>query len=336
LTEGERTEGEPETARRRGPLLIGLAIFLFGALAGWYVNVWIDGPGDVSVNVDRPIEIVETEAVAEGTMPNLLGLDEKSARAALLDAGADPASIEVSQASYAGDPDLVIDQEPPVGTELDGSVVSVVVSEQGPMPDLEGLTADEARDQVTQLGARATIVSTFVPGVDPDVVVGSFPAPGDPLRSVIELSVSEPESSVYLNQVRAASSDCTGRPAVVGGVSYDDALQCRARGDGSANAVYTLREGVTRFETTVGALDSSGATAEPLTFRVYLDGEQAAAETLSFGESVPIAIDTDGAVQLRLEFEAADGSDELGSPIVGVFAEPSVIGARTAIDEMER
>ena len=149
--------------RARGAFLLALVLLLavLAGGAGWWFG---SGPGS----------LVAVPAVA--------GLEYEQAAAALTEEGFVPVQAEESSVDIA--PGIAIRTDPPEGERLDsGSEVSVFIS-TGPAPRaveaLNGMTADEARDYLTELGITVSDDDLLLySGADEGVVINASITPRD-------------------------------------------------------------------------------------------------------------------------------------------------------------
>ena len=193
----------PTTARRRsvkGPIALLLSLLL---VAGIGVGAWWFGWERYT------------------TTPAVLNLDEAAAAATLEEAGLE---IEVGEPAYSEslDAGLVITTDPEPGSRvLDGGTVTLVLSlgpERYDVPDLAGMTEDEAQDALAatnlDFGESADRWSETVPEGQ---VVRSSPRAGTTLKpgATVDLVVSRGRKPLEIK-------DWTGKP-------FDSAQQALER-----------------------------------------------------------------------------------------------------------
>ncbi len=171
-----------------GMMFIGLILgVVYLAATGTFDNLFQSGSGT------RPPPIVLPEPTAEPTatpepqmaiVPDVIGLDERSAIAAIENAGLLPYA-ELPRASDVVSAGLVFDQFPPATTVVTAStVVTYVVStgpEAIPLPDVVTMRGIDAEFQLRGLGFQVQVVSA------PDRLSAGFvfrtdPPAGTPLR----------------------------------------------------------------------------------------------------------------------------------------------------------
>ncbi|MCL6449818.1 MAG: PASTA domain-containing protein [Acetobacteraceae bacterium] len=144
-------------------------------------------PGEV-VRQGRQVDLTVSlgPRLVEGGVPDVVGLNLTQARVILQDA-----RLEVGRVVRKFDPlvaeDCVISQNPRAGTAVaEGTAVDLEVS-QGPfpqeMPSLLGLTLEQARLQLSDLGlVEGVVTEREVPGMFPGTVLEQVPAPGEKVQ----------------------------------------------------------------------------------------------------------------------------------------------------------
>ena len=163
-----------------------------GAAVGWWVR---DGqaeapaPLNVEAIIDRPVSVVGPSGTALGRMPAVLGLSLDQARRVLFDAGVPADSISVAQRPSALEQGLVLLQEPPASAAIAGSAL-LVVSVEAAVPNLVGLSAEDAQTLLEEFGTKPTIQLRFDASAVPGTVLGSNPPAGKLLERSIVLEVS--------------------------------------------------------------------------------------------------------------------------------------------------
>jgi serine/threonine-protein kinase len=140
-------------------------------------------------------------------VPSVVNLAEADAAAALTDAGFNP--VRQSEASDTVAEGLVTRTDPTAGTEAeDGSDVSYWVS-AGPnsvtLPDLSGLTQDQARDQIEELGLTVgAITQADEPDQPEGRVLRSDPANGQAVTA-------DQPVALIISSGRVQLADMTGQ-----------------------------------------------------------------------------------------------------------------------------
>jgi eukaryotic-like serine/threonine-protein kinase len=137
-----------------------------------------------------PVDVVVSKGPFPVAVPRVTKMTEDEARALLADAGFEvSASEDHSDRVPSG---VVISQDPPKGTELQpGNTVAIVVSLGPPvftMPDVVGMSREEAVATLQALGAEVRVVLVLQPGT---TVVYQEPAAGATVHvgDVVEIYV---------------------------------------------------------------------------------------------------------------------------------------------------
>ena len=142
------------------------------------------GSGEL-LNEGESVNIVVSTGVVTATVPDVVGLPEADAVAAIEDEGL--AAEVVTEPSDEADEGIVIAQDPGAGTELEeGDTVQILVSE-GPefeMPDVQGDDADEAEAFLEdEFGLDVSQEGSPEPCPQPpDTVCSQDPEPGEPVQ----------------------------------------------------------------------------------------------------------------------------------------------------------
>ncbi len=167
------------------------------------------GPGE-EVEPGSPVVVVVSDGPEPVEVPNLFGFTPDEARQALADLGltleVTPATVPTDDVGLVG---KIMEQDPAEGVELlPEGVVTVSLGElrQITVPDLTGMTEQEARTELQQLGLRLEVEpvtqSVDDPNLDGKVVVQDPPAGG----------VLDPGGTV-----RVRLGDFTSTPTTSGG-----------------------------------------------------------------------------------------------------------------------
>jgi serine/threonine-protein kinase len=157
------------------------------------------GAGREARSGDR-VDVRVSQGEEKAIVPDVIGQQEADAAAILANAGFRVNRIRESHPSVARG--VVFDQDPaPIqedgsSTEAPpGSVVDIFISEgadEFPMPDVRGMTEDDATDQLEDRGLRVRVIRQFDPGQE-GRVVGQDPQPGTTVRrgQTVEIRVGE-------------------------------------------------------------------------------------------------------------------------------------------------
>src|SRR6187401_1947278 len=186
-----------------------------------------DPAPDTELAAGSAVSYVVSQGPAPVAVPDLVGLSADDAAAALEDAGltGDPA-----EAYDAGVPEgMVVSQDPAPDTELAaGSAVSYVVS-QGPapvaVPDLVGLSADDAAAALEDAGLTGDPAEAYDAGVPEGMVVSQDPAPDTevPAGSGVNYVLSRGPAPVAVPDLVGLSADDAAAALEDAGLTGDPA-----------------------------------------------------------------------------------------------------------------
>src|SRR5690606_672549 len=143
-----------------------------------------DPPAGEEVPQDSTIDLFISAGPEEFEVPNLIGMDEATARQRIEEAG-----FVVGNISSRPDPQdegTVVEQSPLPGVRAgSGSPIDLVLSE-GPqtveLEDLSGLTERDATQRLNNLGLRVTVSEEYHPEVPRGSVITTDPEPGATLE----------------------------------------------------------------------------------------------------------------------------------------------------------
>jgi eukaryotic-like serine/threonine-protein kinase len=117
---------------------------------------------------------------AQVTVPDVTGLPEATATARLRGVGLTPVSIQATSATVPVG--AVVGETPPHGSVVDrGTHVTIAVSTgpgSAPLPEVKGLTGDQAVSKLTHAGFKPTVQSRPSPTVAQGVVISTEPSAG--------------------------------------------------------------------------------------------------------------------------------------------------------------
>lgn len=307
-------------------VLGGVAAFLMAVSIGWFLRSWVAGDGTIEVN--RPVNVVQSSYVSNGFVPNVLGLSLDSARQALVDAGVDPSQIRTLVRPHVSERGTVVGQKPASGAKVTSGKVTLSLAGPASMPNLVGASQAEARRAAASMGAKVNTELRYEQGAVEGNVLSTEPEVGERVTSSVRLVVAEPLASVFLSEIDAIESDCESVAATVGGADYADSIKCQPSAGDPSVAVYRLNRRIDFFTATVG-LDDGGSDSTPVRFIVKRDRRLVSKFTLHFGQTRRLKITTTGALRLTLETRAG-GSDDLGAG--AVWGDARLTGGRTSID----
>lgn len=280
-------------------LTLGLLLTGFGLGQLMLPRTVVAGPvisASVSAESDRSVDAV---------MPGVLGLDESVARRVLSNAGI-RATITFTEQPAAGDPGTVVNQVPAQGQSV-GESVQLVLSSATTVPAVSGLTLNEARSILEDLG---TFVSVRLV-VQPAAVIGSVlsvePAEGEPLGRLVTLHVADPGQGLSLTQLKHVdrSGFSTISRGSLSGTVIGPSVSSKV-GSKTSFIEWNLGKHGAVIEGVLGILDTGDEGSA--TFRVIGDGVVLLEEKVTFGSSSNIRVDVRGVLRLRVEVVPGSGS----------------------------
>lgn len=330
--------GQPAPPWRRRALgaaavvLIAFGFVGVGVAIGWRVVAHQDLPdtGARFVKVETP----DYQAGSTARMPDVRGMREDAARAAVADAGIPVDVVQVSERGAAGQAGVVIEQVPAFGTEKPAQV-ELVISRKATVPDVIGLAEAEAYAQLRELGPVVEVTRVYRPGADPGVAVGVDPAVGTRLGDSVELLVSEAAASVFLSELDTVDGSCRTGPVDVNGSRYDNSLSCGAGSEPTAVA-WVLGRKVDELSGTVGVPDDGPADSE-VEVVVFADGKKVRSVRAAYGSTTPLTATLTGALRMEIRVRALNAEEESwGSAATAVLGDARLSGSSGAIDELMR
>ncbi|OFJ62861.1 Stk1 family PASTA domain-containing Ser/Thr kinase [Actinomyces sp. HMSC075B09] len=232
-------EEEPKKKRWPIALLIVVALAMIGGLVWWFAT-----------NSAEP----EVEQVP---VPTVVGQTQEQAIATLKEAGLEFA-IASTEASSEIPANSVISSDPEAGTIVDkGTTVKVVLS-SGPadttVPDVSGLTQQQARDQLKQNGLQVSdVVTVDDPSQEKGRVIKTDPEAG------AKISEGESVKLFIASGNVSVPADLVGRPR-------DEVLQ--ALQELGLNTNVETEESADHAEGTVMSLSATGTVSKDTTITV--------------------------------------------------------------------
>lgn len=232
-------EEEPKKKRWPIALLIVVALAMIGGLVWWFAT-----------NSAEP----EVEQVP---VPTVVGQTQEQAIATLKEAGLEFA-IASTEASSEIPANSVISSDPEAGTIVDkGTTVKVVLS-SGPadttVPDVSGLTQQQARDQLKQNGLQVSdVVTVDDPSQEKGRVIKTDPEAG------AKISEGESVTLFIASGNVSVPADLVGRPR-------DEVLQ--ALQELGLNTNVETEESAEHEEGTVMSLSATGTVSKDTTITV--------------------------------------------------------------------
>lgn len=272
-------------------------------------------PRTVVAASDPEPDVAESRA-EQIVVPDVLGLDEATARRVFTDAGVD-ATVTLSDRPSGGPVGLVVAQEPAAGGTWDSEPLTLVLSSEAAVPDVAGLSAADARFALERLGAVVTFSRVVDQTAAEGTVVSSSPAAGTTLGLIVDLAIADAGESITLGSLRSINSDgCSVQSrGSINGTSFDDSVSCEAGGDVSSRE-WVLGRHASVLESSLGILDSGEAGTA--TVRVLGDGVLLLSQEVPAGTSADIRVDLRGVLRLRIEVSGPSDDVDLvfGSAII--------------------
>ncbi|WP_082501006.1 PASTA domain-containing protein [Agreia sp. Leaf244] len=308
-TDAMLTRGHDSARRRRGWLAGGIvalvaALVLAAGAGGWWIaNMTLVA----SQQNSSEGEAASPVTISESQMPDVRGLDLATAEQVLADSGIASIAITTYDAPSVTEPGRVAEQSPAFGA-TDVTEVRLGLAVPVTMPDLAGMTQEEAIDTLSGYGVGVDIVFGYSPQLSSGVVMKSSPAVGEPLGQTASITVATAGSTVPLTQLSSKGGRCGSESNVaIDGKDYATALICRSDTAVVSDSTWIVSGSVDRFTATVGIPDDgSPGTAVP--YEVLLDGVVVSQGSAAFGQSAAIDIPCSGAIQLTLRISPTGGN----------------------------
>lgn len=164
------------------------------------------------------------------------------------------------------------------------------------------MTLSQARTALR--GTTVTVLEEFDETASDNEVLAQDVAEGDPRPDAVELTVAKQPVSVYLDDLRAVSSDFRSGSDDLGGESYPRSLQGYDRYAGTAE--WNLSRGYRRLVATVGRSDDAEHADLQVQVQVFLDQREVWSERVAVGQTVDMDIDVTDALRLRIDYTPLD------------------------------
>lgn len=278
---------------------VTVGLLAAGAAAGHFIGPpTLTMPAVASAPSATPAPSAGTTAGAGTVMPDVLALDEQTARRVLADAGV-TAQLRTATRPAAGEAGRVVAQSPASGEAASG-VVTLTLATAAATPKLTGATLEAARATLEKLGAVVTVTRVVRPSATAGTVASTTPKAGQPLTAVVTVAVNDPGRGLDLASLDDIDSDkCdTVDSASVNGTQVKASIRCYADRDGGATDSWNLARKVAMLTATVG-LDDTGNTG---TARVRLigDGKVLADKSVRFGATTKLRVDVSKVLRLKV------------------------------------
>lgn len=310
-------------------LLFAVGLLGVGIAIGWHLMGNKDLPTAEASVIEVPIP--EYGADSQSSMPDVRGLDEDAARSALADAGIPVSVLAIRNRGAAGQPGLVIEQQPAFGTK-NPAKVELVVSKRAVVPNVVGMDDSDAYSSLRALGARVESIPKYVPGTDPGIAVKVSPKPGSDLGDSVKVYVSEAAASTYLASVPTVEGACRTGAAQLNGQTYQDSVLCSVAA-GPASVVWVVGRKADRLTAMLGVPDD-GPDGVKVTATVYADGRPVAKALASYGKPTELKADLAGALRIEVRLSISDSVGGESGSITTVLGDARLFGSTAAIGEL--
>ena len=201
------------------------------------------------------------------------------------------------------------------------------------MPDLVGLTADQAKAKLPG-NVKVDVVKANAPhGEKEGTVLSTDPAAGEKISDTVTLTVAGSATSsstsgstktIYLSDINLSSSsgdastakevfDMNGKNYVHGPKVYFSFVSSKWTGEWNLGRHFNTLNG------TLGITDNSEDSSATFTVEFYLDQELVQTETLAFGEFKDVSLDVRDKLRLKVVITRTDKRDRGASVGFGDF-----------------
>jgi len=172
-------------------------------------RIVVQSPALGELREGQTIELVLSRGPEPRTVPDLTGLDQAAAEAALRAQDLEPAFTAQPDEEI---PEGVVVDWSPVGETTKGAAVAVNVSAGPPLrevPELAGRGYDDARNALVERGLQAKRTDAFSNDVEPGIVIRTTPGAGAPARkgSTVTVVVSKGPDVVRVPQIVGRTVD---------------------------------------------------------------------------------------------------------------------------------
>lgn len=316
--------------RKAWPWIVGaVGLMLLGGLIGHLVTppTAAGPPTLVAPVTDAP---GTQDDIA--TMPDVLGLDQDIAARAISDAGL-VAKVTFTSEPAAGEPGLVISQNPPVGQQP-GKEVTLTVSTPATMSEVVGKRSETVRDQLEDLGAVVVVEPVVRPDADEGTVVATTPKAGRKLEQIVTLQVADAGEALSLDQISPLEASCaaTGQ-ATINGTPISVGYSCDVAKDSPGALSFNLARKAALLTATVGIADTSTVTTGSATVTVYVDGKRSETYRAAFGATTAMRVLVTNALRVRIEVTTSFIDDSWNTLPV-VLGELAVTGTAVDLDAL--
>lgn len=291
-------------ARILSRVWLALALVGTGVIMGWFIA------SDRSMfESEKQPTTSESPGASETTGPNVLtmpdvrGLEAVEARQVLADVGIAAAVVDVVDQPAAGEPGLILTQDPVYGYPVEDRVV-LSVSTPAKVPQVRGRQATDVLGDLDQLGTEVRTATRYVPGVPVGQVASIDPAAGTALPMTVTVTVAAQPDELALTALDPVDYDCFTDSDSLNGASYDELLTCETDAEPAVHS-WVIGRVAERVRGVVGISDS-GDASQTMSLQILGDGVPLKTIRAEYGATVPFDLDVSGV--LRLTFRARSTS----------------------------
>ncbi|MGP5124187.1 PASTA domain-containing protein [Glutamicibacter ardleyensis] len=304
-----------------------------GLFAGWTLRG--------AMNPTTPVAETEVTEGTEGSllgeeiypMPDVRGLDEKTARQAIADAGFGQELITLEERESVLDAGVVVAQTPIAGTQKVDEIV-LSLPKAANMPELKGKTLEAAVGALEVFGTQPKITRKYDAKIAPGNIISTNPKPGEKLDAEPELIVAAMTQSKPLD-VLESTGDCSNiSDGSVNGTNIAFGISCSV-GEDPTESTWVLGRKLAKLDGTLGILDTAERNTSARVV-LELDGKKIVDKKLSYGQSVTVDVDIVDALRLELKVTnlASKSEMESGDRVEVAFANASIHGSDDVFAEL--
>lgn len=243
-------------------------------------------------------EIEADAGASESAMPDVRGLTRDEAAQVLADSGFSAAIVSYVDAPSGAPEGVIVSQSPAFGTAAPAEIV-LGVAVPATMPELTGMSRDDAVTALSDLGVAATIALQYSPSSDDGSVVSTMPVAGEALGETATISLASEGVGIPLSEVKRLSGSCQDSgEASLGGERFTASVKCGAD-ERPETTVWFLQGATDEFTATIG-IDDTAAPGTNASVDVLTDGTPVFTETIAFGKPADLTIPTSGVLQLAI------------------------------------
>ena len=189
-------------------------------------------------------------------------------------------------------------------------------SEVTTMPDLVGLTADQAKAKLPG-DVKVDVVKASAPhGEKEGTVLSTDPAAGEKISDKVTLTVVGSMKTVYLTELNSSSSSFFDGAVNMNGTAYDHGMSVSfSYYNSSQTSEWNLGGYFDALSGTIGITDDSIQSDATFTVDFYIDQELIQSETLTSGEFKDVSFDVQDGLRLKIVITRTDKKN--GSANVG-------------------